>query len=819
MLLALLQAVRFSTRSIRRSPGFAAFAVILLALGVGANTAIFSVVDSVLLRPLPYDRADRLVQLWHTPPQSSFPGMKQFAISPANFLDWQRMNHSFEKMAIYGFEPLTLTGTGEPQALVASKVSGDFFSVMHQQPLLGRTLLPEESAKGKEHVAVLSNALWKAQFGANPNVVGRQVQLNGQAYTIVGVMRPAFTKPGFAQLWVPMAMTPQEAAIRSNHNFLGVGLLKRGVTVQQAQADLDAISRQLAQMYPADDKGWGALAIPMRESMVGDVRTPLFVLLGAVAFVLLIACANVANLLLVRTLSRQKEIAIRSALGATRGRLIVQILAEAVLLSLAGGVLGLIVAHFGIELLTRFLADKLPLGAEITLDATILAFALGISLLTGFLSGLLPAIRLSGKGIQESLKEGLGRTDAGLGAGSVATRGLLVGVEVALSVLLLVGAGLMIRTVQKLQGIDPGFDERNVLTMQVAPGANRFANTEQQAQFYTQTLQNVRALPGVKAAGAIDNLPLQGGSNQPFSISGQPLKPLSEQPEVAVRVITPGYLEAMGIRLYRGRTVTNADTGDSPYVVVISRSLAQQFWRNQDAIGQHITLTFTPRHVREVIGIVDDVKQEEIDANAPKPTIYYPITQEEMPPASTGTFMAVPYELVIKTAGDPGAVTAAAIAAIHRVGPDVPVNSVITMREFVGESFAQRRVNLLMFEVFAALALLLAAAGIYSVLAYTVRQRVRELGIRLALGASMRNVMALVLKQGLMPAALGIVAGVLLAIALGRAMQSLVYGVGVRDLATYLCATGLLFAVSVIAGLIPAIRATRIEPLAVLRDE
>ena len=593
----LMQNMKFAFRLLRKSPGFAFVAVVIMALGIGANTAIFSVVHAVLLEPLPFHDADRLVQVWHVPPQTSFPGMTRFAVSAANFLDWQKQNDVFEQMALYGGRGFDITGAGKPESIRAGAVTSDFFSVLGVEPLHGRVFLPEEDRPGSNHEVILSYKLWQSRYASDPNVIGKSINLDGDPYVIVGVMGPKMVKPGFAQIWTPLGLTSQEAAIRGNHNFLSVARLKPGVTLPEAQAAMNTISQRLEKTYPEDDKGWGAIVNSMREETVGDVRPALLMMFGAVAFVLLIACANVANLVLARTFARRKEIAIRSALGATRSRVVQQLLSESLIISVCGGALGLLVAHFGIQLLLKFFADKLPRMGEIGLDGSVLVFTFALSIATGVLSGILPALGMTKGDVNDALKQGLGRTDSD--SGNSKTRSALVVIEVALSLVLLIGAGLMIRSLWKLQTIDPGFDEHNVLTLSVMVPKRQFTDPTQESQYFDEVLQRIRSLPGVESAGAVDNLPLTGGSNQPVAVAGRPFVAMSEQPEVSVRVATPGYIQTMHIPLLQGRNISADDTADSAPVVVISQSMAKQLWPNESPIGQHLKLSFYPETDRQ----------------------------------------------------------------------------------------------------------------------------------------------------------------------------------------------------------------------------
>jgi putative ABC transport system permease protein len=809
------QDLRYALRSFRKAPGFAMAAIIVMALGIGANSAIFSVVNTVLLEPLPFSDPARLVQLWHVPPPKSFPGMTKFAVSPANYLDWQKMNHVFSETSIYGFDSFNLTGSDKPEKVNSGSVSASFFSVLGTPPLLGRAFTADEEQSGRNHEVILSHAYWRQHFGGDKSIVGRQIQLNGEAYTVIGVMPASFTFPTFAQIWTPLTLSSDERNVRGIHDYLAIGRLKPGVSLQQANAELGTISQNLAAAYPADDKDWGAMAVPLRDELVGDVRPALLVLLCAVVFVLLIACANVANLLLARTLARRHELAIRVALGASRRRLLQQVLAESVLVSLLGGAVGLIVARFGIALIVAFLGDSLPRSGEFGLDLPVLFFTLAISLITGLLAGLLPALRFAKQDASEGLKEGVGR--AGTESGASRTRGALVVVEVALSLMLLLGAGLMVRTLWNLQHLDPGFDTRGTLTMHLEFSPKTYSGPVPENQALSQIVQRVRTVPGVEGAGMIVDLPLTGGSHQPVQAEGHPVVQMSEQPEVAVRLTTPGYIQAMSIPLQKGRDLSENDTQDAPGAVLISASLAKQFWPNEDPIGKHLTLTFMPGKVREVVGLVGDVKQESISSDDPSPTIYLPLGQMEQPKGTP--WQSVPMYLVVRSGSSPANVASGVVNAVHQVDAQVPILEVLTIDKFIGQTLQSQRMNMTLLVVFAALALVLAAVGIYSVLAYSVRRRVREIGIRLALGAQVGDILRLIFVQGLKPAVIGVVIGLGLSLALGRGVASMIYGVTPTDFVTLIAGCVLLLAVAAVASLIPSYRATRVEPAKILHQE
>jgi putative ABC transport system permease protein len=810
------QDFRFALRQLLKSPGFTAVAVITLALGIGANTAIFSVVNGVLLRPLQFRDADRLVRVWHVPPATSFPGMTTFSVSAANYLDWERQNHVFEGMAIYSFHGFTLTGSDKPEQVDACAATSGFFSTLGVQPMLGRAFTPEEDQPGHSHVVVLSHRLWQEHFGSNPAIVGHDIKLDGESYLVAGVMPASFQFPDFAQIWTPMAWTDEEKAVRGEHHSVVVARLKRGIDLKQAQAEMNTISSRLEQEYPEDNKGWGAVVVPLHDDLVSDVRPALLVLLGAVAFVLLIAIVNVANLSLARTFSRQKEIAIRTALGASSARVLRQVLTESVLLSFAGGALGLTWAHAGVRLIMAFLADKVPHFIEVGLDAKVLGFTAAISVATAILAGVLPALRLTRADVSQSLKQGLGRTDAD--SSGQRTRSILVVSEVALSLILLVGAGLMIRSFQRLHGVDPGFDSRNVLTMNAMVSRAKFPLPSQQAGFFEQVLQRVRALPGVESAGVIDDVPLDnGGSHQPVAIEGRPILPMSEQPEVDVRLTSRGYMSALHIPILRGRDFSDTDLAGRPEVVLISESLARQFWPGEDALGKRLTLTFFPDAVREVVGVVGDVKIDGLDQTRPSPTLYFPLDQ--ISASTTGGWRSFPMALVVRSPSGSAGIVSAVSNAVHDVDREMPLRDILTMDDLVANSLSSRRFNMLLLGAFAGLALLLAAVGVYSVLSYSVKRSVREIGIRLALGAQLSDVLRGVVFEGMKPVLLGVLVGTAGALALGRVLSNLIYEVKPTDPVTFLAVTVLLGLIALLASILPAYRATKVDPMVALRYE
>jgi putative ABC transport system permease protein len=816
----LLTDVKYGARVLLKSPGFAAVAVLVLALGIGANTAIFGVVNAVLLRPLAFDQPERLVSLYHVPPSASFPGIPLFAVSPANFLDWRAQSHSFEGMSAFGFGRYTLTGKGRPDVVRMVAVTDGFFSVLHAQPMLGRAFVEGEDQAGRDHEVILSYDTWRNGFSANPAIVGSNIQLNDQAFTVVGVMPRGFEypiDPGFQpQMWKPQSWTAQERAIRDDHNYGVIARLKPGVTLEQAKAELAAISDRLARQYPKDNKGWGATAVTLRDDLVGDVRPALLILLGAVALVLLIACADVANLLLAKMLSRRKEVAIRSALGASRRRLLQQMLAETSILALVGGAFGLIFAHYGTVFMVKFVGNQLPRAGGIGLDGWVLAFTLGISLLTGTLAGLIPALRLTREDVSEALKQSAGRTASE--SGSRRTRSVLIVAEIALSLMLLIGAGLLIRSLWMLRGVNPGFNPDHLITMFLSIPSTKFTTPQQQISFYDRVLQRVQALPSVQSDGVIDALPLTGGgSHQPLQIEGQPVQAMADQPEVDVRSISPGYRSAMHIPLLRGRDLNDSDVAGRPGVVLVSQSMAKQFWPNEDPIGQRLTMFFFPQITREVVGVVADVKDDALSQTRSASMLYMPLGQ--LSASRDGQWQSFGMSLAVRTHSDPRSVISAITNAVNEIDSEVPLLNVKTMQDTIDESLLQQRFTMLLLSGFAGLALLLAAVGIYSVLTYAVRWRVREIGIRMALGAQIRDVVGMVVADGLKPTCIGVAVGLAGALALGRVMSNLIYGVAASDPLTIAAVTLLLVLVALFASILPAYRATRIDPLRALREE
>ena len=802
------QDMRYGLRMLRKSPGFTAVIILTLGLGIGANTAIFSVVDAVMLRPLPFENPNQLVVVWHTPPQKSFPGIHRFVVSPANYSDWQHENDVFTAMSAIGFSPASLTGTPRPESLQERRVSHDFFSMLGVLPIAGRSFTAADDQPGHGNVVILSWTFCQGHFGAAENALGQIIQLDDKAYTVVGVMPPRFDFPFQAQLWTPLAWTDKERAVRGNHNYIVIARLKPQVNQAKAQADMNTISSRLAQQYPTDDAGWGALVVPLRDLVAGSIGPALLVLFGAVGFVLLIACANVANLLLTKALGRDKEMAIRAALGASRRRIVRQVLLETALVSVAGGVVALLLARFVVAAIGSFIAGSLPLSIEIGLSGWVLAFTFAICVLTAIIAGVAPAWHLAKTNLNESLKQSSGKI-SGDTRGRRARNSLVIS-EVALSLVLLVGASLTIETLYFLRHVNPGIDPHNVLTVPLAISQKRYPTASQQTNFFQLALQRVRVLAGVIDAAAVDSLPLTDGSTQPVQVEGQPPEAMADQPEVAVRVISPGYFSAMNIPLIQGHDFSDADKAGAEPVVLVSESFARRFWPHENPIGRHVGLTFSPGPPRTVIGIVGDVKLNGLDVTQPVQTVYSAMLQN-----SINTQMT----LVVRTATAPTSLTSAITGTVHQVDPQVPVTGVLTMDDIVGQSLSQPQLNMTLLAIFGGLALLLSAIGIYGVQAYAVRHRVREIGIRLALGAQPRDVLRQIIGQGLILTGIGICGGLVVAVGLTRLMASQLYGVSPTDPRTLAVVVVVLTLVTVAASYIPARRAMKVDPTVALRYE
>jgi putative ABC transport system permease protein len=809
------QDVRYGARVLAKHKGFTTIAVLTLALGIGANTAIFSVVNELLLRPLPYRDAERLVMLWEVSPE----GRRQNTTSRANFSGWREQGQSFEGMAAFSDQRVSLTGGGgEPEEVSVQLATPELFRVLGVEPMLGR-VLTEEDGRGDGGV-VLSYGLWKRRYGGDPNILGKSVILDGGPASVVGVLPAGFQwhirqrsgtgRP--AEMWAVLTMPKQgEEGANWRGRFLSVvARLKPGVTAVQADAELKTIESRLGQDSPRFNKGYSAEAVPLREQFVGNVRPALWILLGAVGFVLLIACANVANLLLSRAAAREKEIALRTALGARRSRIVRQLLTESVLLALLGSTLGLGLAWWGIQALVAISPRDLINLQGVGLNLTVLGWTLAVSLLTGLVFGVAPALEATRVDLNDTLKEG-GKGAGGQSARSRGLRSALVVAEVALALVLLASAGLMVKSFGQLRKIDTGFDTDNVLTMVLRLPSGKYGDDPKVINFFRQALERVRAIPGVGSAGMVNFLPLYGGlgSSTGFTIEGLPAPPPGEGPGANVRVADSGYFGAMHIPLLRGRNFNGYEDAEARHVVLVSQSLADKYFPGEDPLGKRIKVFMAENPVpTEIVGVVGDVRYDSLTDEA-EPTVYMPH------PELTYEFMT----LVIRTSGDPAEITPAVRRELAAIDADQPVSDVRTMNQVMADTVARARFNTLLLGLFAGLATLLAAVGIFGVMNYAVTLRTREIGLRMALGAQPGRVLLLVLRQGLLLTLAGIGVGLAGALALTRLMSGLLFGVGATDPATYASIVLLLAVVSLVACYIPARRATRVDPLVALRYE
>lgn len=806
----LFQDLRFGLRQLGRAPGFTAVAVITLALGIGANTAIFSVVNTVLLRPLPYKDDSRLVVILRD---------GRNPVSPANFLDWQNQNHVFEPMGAAEYWTPNLSGTDNPEKLWALHVSPSIFPMLGVQPLLGRAFLPQEQETGKQHETVLSFRLWQSHFASDPKIVGRLVELSGETYTVVGVMPREFKFAPFwatkAELWAPLALGPR-AGDRGGASLRVFARLKRGVTLEQAQAEMAGITARMEREFPGTNQNMKVISL--REKVVGNIRPTLLVLLGAVGFVLLIACANVSHMLLARSAARQRECALRSALGAGRWDLLRQFLTEGLILASAGGAAGLLLAMWGVRVLLALAPPDIPRVEAVGVDGRVLLFAMAISVLTGLVFGMAPAWGGSDVDLSDALKKAeRGSSEA---PGRRRWRGLLVGSEFALAIVLLAGAGLMVRTFIALQHVDPGFDPHNLISMVVGVSGTEEGTSGRTANFYQQVLQEVSAVPGVESASAINHLPLAGDQwGLSFHIEGRPLERPGEAPDATYRVVFPGYFRTMQIPILRGRDVRESDNLSAARVVVINDYLAHQYWPGEDPIGKRITLddpTANPSWLT-VVGVVKNtVRSNWVDP--PAEEVFLPYLQTlEYVQSPTPPFAYI--SLVVRTGGDPAALAPAIRATIHSLDRSAPVSEVQTMERVVAEATGQSRFYLVLLGTFAAVALMLAGVGIYGVMSYAVSRRAREIGIRMALGAERREVIRMVIWQGMFSALFGLAVGLAAALGLTRLLANLLYSVKPADPGTFVIASVALALVALGASYIPARRAARVDPMVALRYE
>jgi putative ABC transport system permease protein len=804
----LLHDLRYAARLQRKNPGFTIVAIIALALGIGANTAIFSVVNTVLLRPLPYKDPERLVMVWEDATKHGYPRDTPAA---ANFVDWRDQNQSFEGMAAIADTSFNLTGSGDPERLEGRRVSANMFPLLGVEPHIGRVFTAAEDQPGAQRVALLSYALWQRRFGGDTGIVGKALTLNGESHVVVGVMPARFQFPSSDdQVWVPVAFTQQEAGNRNRHYLQVLARLRPGVSLDQAQSEMNTIAARLQQQYPQSNTDLGAAVQPLHEHLVGDIKPALLVLLGAVGLVLLIACANVANLLLARAAVRQKEIAVRVALGARRWRLIRQFLTESVLLSTFGGLVGLAIAYGGLVLLKASIPENISQARDISMDLRVLGFTFLVSVATGLIFGLAPALQAARFNQIDTLKEG-GR-DAATGGSGKRLRGLLVTAEVAISLVLLIGAGLLINSFLRLRNVDPGFRTDNLLTMKIVLPEPKYEEMERRSAFYTELINRVQSLAGVRSAAVTSNLPLyRQGNSIGVGIEGQPDPPPGQERIVVTRIISPGYFDTMSIPILRGRGLTEQDTETTPNVVVVSETMARRYWPGEDAVGKRIAAgrIRSPEDWIQVVGVVKDVRQFELNAE-PRPQMYLTYRQ-------AGFFDS--RDLVVKTDVDPASMAATVRKAVWEIDKDQPVSNIQTMDEILADSIARQRFSMLLLAIFAAVALVLAGVGIYGVMSYSVAQRTHEIGIRMALGAQTGAVLKLAVGYGMKLVIAGIAIGLIAAFALTRVMSTLLFGVTATDPTTFTLISLLLIAVAVLASYVPARRATRVNPIIALRYE
>jgi putative ABC transport system permease protein len=801
---ALWQDLRYGARMLLKNPGFTLIAIGAIALGIGANTAIFSVVNAVLLRPLPYKESERLVVLYETNPRQ---GSYEMDVSYPNFVDLRAQSQSFEQLAACLYGGMILTGKDEPARLQVVAVSADFFAMLRVKPLRGRVFLPEEDKVGGAPVVIVSHALWQSRFGGDEGLIGRQITLDGKSRTVIGVMPPNFALPPGDQteVWMAIGTLADQMQNRAVHRMTAIGRLKSGVTLQQARTELATIANRIQQQYPDADPGHGLNVISGYESLTKNARPALLTLLVAVGFLLLIACANVANLLLARAETRQKEIAIRTALGATRGRIVRQLLAESLLLAVAGGAAGLLLAAWGVDALAGSLPEDFPRAKEIGIDRVVLGFTGALSVLTGLIFGIIPALTRAKPALNETLKEG-GRTGAAFGR--VRIRGALIVSEVALSLALLVGAGLLIKSFWRLTQVDPGFQTDHLLTMNVTLIGEKYKLTGEVISFFRGLPARLGALPGVKAVSAVSALPISGGDGAGnLTIEGREFPP-AQTPSASFRRILPNYFSAMGIPLKQGREFDERDTG-AEKVVIINEGMARRFWPEGDAIGKRIKVG-PPQNEPwlTIVGVAGDVKNIGLEADARLAT-YEPHAQR---PWSSMT-------LAIRTEADPLSLSAAVRGELRTMEKDLLIRPPSTMDERIRLSVAPRRFNMTLLAVFAALALLLAAVGVYGVMSYTATQRTREIGVRMALGAQSGAVLKLIVGQGLKLALIGVSIGLAAAFALTRWMEDLLFDVRPSDTWTYGAVAALLLLVALFASWIPARRAAKVDPMVALRCE
>ena len=803
----LWQDIRYGLRTLVKNPGFCAVAVLALALGIGPNTAIFTMVNAVLLKPLPIPEPNRVVMIWGTLLKSGF---DQLPATAADYLEWKRQARSFESMAAAFAIPeygLNISGRGDPERAAAALASREFLPALGIQPIAGRNFLAEEDRPGGPPAVLISNALWQRRFHSDPAVVGSPLNVDGVARTVVGVVPHELGEMINADLWLPTAINETQPE-RQNHTYGIVARLKPGVTVAQARSEMTLIAQRLEQADPATHTGWGINLFPMAEMFTGRIRPVLLILLGAVGLLLLIACANLANLLLARAATREKEIVIRGALGAGRPRIVQQLVTESLILSLAGGALGLLLASYGVRLMRGVVPDMFPMLQHMSVDLPVLAFTFAISLATGLLFGLVPAWRSSQTDLNTTLKEAAGRSEGG--GGSHRIRSFLLAAEVALAVLLSVSAGLLLRSFVRVMGVDPALRTANVLTMNLSLAESRYDTPVKRAAFYKSLTERLEALPGVRSAGGVMFLPLRVsllsfrvGVNS-FTIQGRPPVPQDQRPQADYRIATPGYFRTMGIALVQGRLLDARDDRSAKRVALINASMVRKHFAHENPIGQRLIMG----EPTEIVGVVADAKLYGLDAPV-EPAVYVP--HEQHPATSMG--------VVVWTAGDPAAMAATVRREILKLDAEQPISNVRTMEQVLSDSLMLRRATMLLLTVFALLALTLATVGIYGLTAYSVSRRTHEIGLRVALGASRPQILRLVVGRELVTSLIGAAIGLGAAFLLTRGLSAMLYGVTATDPVVFASMPALLIAVSVVASYVPARKATAIDPLVALRYE
>ena len=803
----ILQNLKFGLRMARRSPMVAAAAILAAALGIGASSAIFSIVDGVLLRPLPFAAPEQLVNVWESMPYRHLPTL---IVAAANYYDWRNQNHVFSAMGAYQATAFGVsTGDAEPIRYPGAVCDPGFFATLRVTPMLGRLFTEEETQPGRDAVIVLSYHLWQERFGGDEHVLGRMLEINGRNRTVIGVMPRGFDYPAQSQMWGPVPLDPAARARRDYHTLRVIARLKNGVTLGQARAEMQTIAARLAAQYPDLDKDDSAVVNPIVDDLVGNIRPALLVLSAAVAFVLLIACANIANLLLAKASGRQREMAIRASLGAGRRAILAQMLTESAILAILGGAAGLAITAIGFHGLLRLAPANLPRVEDVALNWRVVELALALSLVTGILFGFAPAWYAARIDVNSMLKEG------SRGSGSRSRlRNMLLAAQIAIATILLTGAGLLLRSFYEILGVDTGFDPEHVMTMQIQPSVIKYAgHNDLQIQLARGILDKISALPGVRAAGVATSLPLLGNPFYIMRIEGRPPVAVSQAPVVGYFGVSPGFFDAMGMRILRGRALAATDTAQTPLVTVVNQIFANRFFPGEDPIGKHMEVAFaTPPRWREIVGVVDDVKTAGLDQDTPV-QVYTAYFQQP------GLIGVSPLIVLARTSADPAALAPAMKSAILSVDNSQPVFAVQLMTEIVSQSIAERRIALILLAFFAASALLLASIGVYGIMSYSVTQRTSEIGIRMALGARAAEVALLVGREGMVLVTIGLMAGVAGSLLLTTLMAPLLFRVNPRDPVILGTAIVTLFVVSIAACFLPARRASQVDPLIALRAE